>query len=67
MYNQELLNQLIKEFGLANAIKFCEMESHKNKLLYQDCVNKANCEPSEFEFEQDWWSKKATNLKLNLI
>ncbi len=67
MYNQEILDQIMKKFGLQDTIRFCEMESFKNKLLYEDCVSKGDCEPIEYEFEQDWWWKQATRLKLNNI
>jgi hypothetical protein len=62
MYNSSILNLLIKEFGIANAILFCQMESAKNAILYADCIKSGDGECVEYDFERDWWHKEGEEL-----
>jgi hypothetical protein len=36
MYNKDVVNTLIREFGIENTILYCKMESRKNDLIYED-------------------------------
>jgi hypothetical protein len=66
MYNKELLEQLLKEFGLTNTIIFCKMEAAKNDILYKDCVGKGDDECVEYDFERDWWKSQLKELDFEL-
>lgn len=61
MYNKEILNELIRQFGEEATILFCKMEAVKNSMLF-DSV-KAEHAPSEWEFERDWWKENGQKLE----
>lgn len=68
MYNKDVLNSLIDEFGLENAILYCKMESRKSQLMFEDSMRRGEIGSSEWEFEKDWWNeneKQLLTLKLN--
>jgi hypothetical protein len=68
MYNKDVLNSLIDEFGLENAILYCKMESRKSQLMLEDSMRRGEIGSSEWEFEKDWWNeneKQLLTLKLN--
>lgn len=62
MYNKELFEQMLTEFGSEKMILFSEMmvfrysvickETSTNKFFNHEC-----------EFEHDWWKEKLTTLK----
>jgi len=65
MYNSEILEHLITNYGMEDVIKFCEMESLKNKLLFDDVEKdkQHHPEPNEWSFERDWWAESGKQLK----
>ena len=65
MYNQQILDHLIKKYGKEKTEIFCEMESERNSLLYNEVEkdNRHYSEPSEWQFERDWWAESGKQLK----
>ena len=66
MFNKEILDELVRQFGVTNVILFCKMESAKNELLYQDCMKAGDSECVEYDFERDWWKIEGHQLMENL-
>ncbi len=65
MFNQQILDHLINKYGKEKTEIFCEMESERNALLYNEVEkdNKHYPEPSEWQFERDWWAESGKQLK----
>jgi hypothetical protein len=63
MYNKDVSNTLIREFGIENAILYCKMEYRKNDLLYQDAIDAGVIGSSEIKYERDWWEEEEKLLK----
>lgn len=63
MYNKDVVNALIREFGIENAILYCKMESRKNDLLYQDALDRGVIGSSEIKYERDWWNDEENLLQ----
>jgi hypothetical protein len=63
MYNKDVVNALIREFGIENTILYCKMESRKNDLLYQDALDRGVIGSCEIEYERDWWNDEANLLQ----
>ena len=63
MYNEELLKKLIQDFGEANAMLFCKMESAKYSYMFDDCLKERSEDGCiEYDFERDWWKLAEKNL-----
>jgi hypothetical protein len=65
MYNHEILEELVRQFGEEATILFCKMESVKNAMLF-DSVEKDKQyypEPSEWSYERDWWKENGKKLE----
>ncbi len=60
MYNQQVLDLLLKEYGLEKCAQFCEMIA----MLYDIRYNAAkDLQPlSEYDFERTWWHEASVNL-----
>ena len=56
MYNEEMYQKLVVEFGEANMSTVCEIISS----LYDIKFNAAKTEDgfTEFDYERDWWINK---------
>ena len=63
MYNKDVVNTLIREFGVENTILYCKMESRKNDLLYEDALDRGMIGSCEIEYERDWWNDEANLLQ----
>jgi len=63
MFNNELLDEMIKQFGSGDVLLYCKMESAKNDILYKDCVSRnEHVECIEYDYERDWWASKYSEL-----
>lgn len=62
MYNKEVLNTLIREFGFEKAIIYCRMESRKSQLMLEDSRRHGEIGSSEWEHERDWWKENENEL-----
>jgi len=65
MFNSDILDHLINKYGIDNVILFCEMESEKNRILFESIEEDQRylSEPSELGFERDWWAESGKQLK----
>ena len=63
MYNKDVVNALIREFGVENTILYCKMESRKNDLLYEDALDRGMIGSCEIEYERDWWNDESNLLQ----
>lgn len=67
MYNEEVLKKLMQDFGEANTILFCKMESAKYTYLFKDCLEKGEDNTcTQYDFERDWWKLAEENLNKNV-
>lgn len=66
MNNSEIELELLQHYGLEKTIAFCEMTSFMYKLLYDDCKKTNPAEVCDFDYEVEWWAKKANELKTRL-
>lgn len=64
MYNEELLNKIIDNFGLERAKEFCEVASSMYDIKYNACKTQ-DCF-TEFDFERDWWSNAYNKLNTEI-
>lgn len=62
MYNKEILDTLIREFGIQSAIIYCKMESRKSQLMLDDSKRRGQIGSSEWEHERDWWKENENQL-----
>lgn len=62
MYNKEILNTLVKEFGIEKTIIYCKMESKKSQLMFEDSKRRGDVGSSEWEHERDWWKENEKEL-----
>lgn len=60
MYNQQVLDLLLKEYGLEKCAQFCEMIA----MLYDIRYNAAKeFQPlNEYDFERTWWQEASVRL-----
>jgi hypothetical protein len=62
MYNHDLLNKMIDKFGIEKTTEFARMASFMLDVLYQESLERGKDEPSELNFERDWWKIKYEEL-----
>jgi hypothetical protein len=63
MYNHDLMNKMIDRFGMKKVTEFAEMASFMHDVFYQEAVKNGKDEPTEHNFERDWWQDKFEELK----
>ena len=63
MYNSELLDKMTKKFGIRKVTEFAEMVSFMHDVLHQEAIENGPDEPTEHNFERDWWMAKYKQLK----
>ena len=63
MFNKEILDELVRQFGEEATILFCKMESVKNAMLFDSAEEKHFPEPNEWSFERDWWKQNGAHLE----
>jgi hypothetical protein len=63
MYNHELINKMIDRFDMDKVTDFAEMVSFMHDVLYQEDIANGKDEPTEHNFERDWWKLKHEELK----
>lgn len=61
MYNEKLVDDMIREFGLNRTIGFAEMVS----FMYKKLSEEPNSNP-ENGYEHTWWKNKFEQLKHNV-
>ena len=63
MYNHDLLNKMIDQFGMDKVTEFAEMVSFMHDVLYQEVLANGPDDFTEHNFERDWWKDKYEELK----
>jgi hypothetical protein len=63
MYNHELMNKMTDRFGMEKVAEFAEMVSFMHDVLYEEAMTNGRDEPTEHNFERDWWKLKHEELK----
>lgn len=63
MYNHDLLNKMMDEFGKEDVAEFARMVSYMHNVLYENAKRNGIDEPSEHSFDRDWWKNKYEELK----
>jgi len=63
MYNHDLLNKMMDRFGMEKVTEFAEMVSFMHDVLYEEAKANGRDEPTEHNFERDWWKLKHEELK----
>ena len=63
MYNHELINKMIDEFGMNKVTEFAEMVSFMHDVLYKETLTNGTDDFTEHNFERDWWKLKHEELK----
>lgn len=66
MFNKDVLDELIREFGVKNAILYCKMEARKSELMLQDSRERGQIGSSEWEYERDFWKDNGVELSNNV-
>lgn len=61
MYNQELVNKLVEQFGKEEIAKFAEIVSVMYDIKYNACKDLDGL--CEFDYERDWWLEASKTLK----
>ena len=61
MYNQELVNKLVEQFGKKEIAKFAEIVSVMYDIKYNACKHLNGL--CEFDYERDWWLEASKTLK----
>jgi hypothetical protein len=67
MYNKEILDELVRQFGIDKTIVFCKMESVKNAMLFDGAEESNFQEPNEWGFERDWWKSNGEILEVTNV
>lgn len=66
MYNELLVNELIKKFGIERTISYCQMKSEECHLIYEECHQEGRLpyeEYMDFGYDKLWWNQKMHELK----
>jgi hypothetical protein len=64
MNNQEILNNLIKQFGLSqNMVQFCKIAFTMYDIKYT--AAKTESTKNEYEYDRNWWLDAAQQLTNN--
>lgn len=66
MFNKDVLDALIREFGVEKAILYCKMEARKSELMLQDSRDRGQIGSSEWEYERDFWKDNEKELSNNV-
>jgi len=61
MYNEEILEIIMKQIGKKKTIEFCNIISLMYDIKYNTCKNINSL--SEFDYERDWWKNVEIDLK----
>ena len=63
MYNKDISDKLVEQYGEENVILFSKMESTKNSLIFNELEANSYTEIDEHSFERDWWRENAYKLE----
>ena len=60
MYNQQILDLIIKEYGVEKSALFCEIAAMMYDIKYG--ASKELQPLSEYDFERTWWIEESLRL-----
>ena len=63
MYNEEFLQDVIWKHGIDQAIIFCQLESDKYNIQFNEMKAGDPIAHQELQYERDWWAERAEKLK----
>jgi hypothetical protein len=63
MFNKDISDKLIEQYGEENVILFSQMEATKNSLIFDELEANSYTDIDEHSFERDWWKQNAERLK----
>lgn len=63
MFNKDISDKLIEQYGEENVILFSQMEATKNSLIFNELEANSYTDIDEHSFERDWWKQNAERLK----
>jgi hypothetical protein len=61
MYNQEILDLIVKKYGVEKSALFCEIAAMMYDIKYN--ASKQFEPLDEYDFERNWWLESSLNLK----
>jgi hypothetical protein len=64
MYNEELFQKLLEEFGPKAVKKYCLMTSRMYNFMYETCTQDV-C--NEYDYHRQWWIDKYNKLNGTII
>ena len=67
MYNKDILDELVRQFGEEKTITFCKMESVKNELIFNELETNSYTDLDEHSFERDWWKTHGEILQVTRV
>ena len=67
MYNKDILDELVRQFGEEKTIIFCKMESVKNELIFNELEANSCNDLDEHSFERDWWKTNGELLQVTRV
>lgn len=67
MYNKDILDELVRQFGEEKTIIFCKMESVKNELIFNELEANSYNDLDEHSFERDWWKTHGEILQVTRV
>jgi len=67
MYNKDILDELVRQFGEEKTIIFCKMESVKNELIFNELEANSYNDLDEHSFERDWWKTHGDILQVTRV
>ena len=63
MFNKEISDKLIEQYGEENVILFSKMEATRNSLIFDELEANSYTDIDEHSFERDWWKQNAERLQ----
>jgi len=67
MFNKDISDKLIEQYGEENVILFSKMESTRNSLIFNELEANSYTDIDEHSFERDWWRENGKRLELTRV
>jgi hypothetical protein len=63
MFNKDISDKLVEQYGEENVILFSKMESTRNSLIFSELETNSYTDIDEHSFERDWWRENGKRLE----
>ena len=63
MFNQEILDKILENYGTLKSIEICEAISLMYNIKHINCCPGDSGCVSENDYQRDWWADASVNLK----